>query len=113
MFLILSVQNLGLLLTLRMKLIIHTLPYGTLSALSMGLSRMKLLLSGIIEMLGWLVCCNSFLQHPAAVLIHPGGASDPGSGTAVLVELSKAFGELLQQGWKPKRTMYISPRGIL
>ncbi|CUS07820.1 unnamed protein product [Tuber aestivum] len=31
-----------------------------------------------------------------------GGASDPGSGTAVLVELSKAFGELLKLGWKPK-----------
>jgi len=30
-----------------------------------------------------------------------------------LVELSKAFGELLEQGWKPKRTMYISPRDIL
>ena len=64
-------------------------------------------------MLGWLVCCNPFLQNLAAVLIYLGGASDPSSGTAVLVELSKAFGKLLQQGWKPKRTMYISPCGIL
>ncbi|PWW78582.1 Zn-dependent exopeptidase [Tuber magnatum] len=37
-----------------------------------------------------------------------GGASDPGSGTAVLVELSKAFGELLKQGWKPKRTIILA-----
>lgn len=34
-----------------------------------------------------------------------GGAADPNSGTAVLVELSKAFGKLLETGWKPKRTM--------
>jgi len=47
------------------------------------------------------------------MLTRPGGASDGNSGTAVLVELSKAFGELLKQGWKPKRTMYISPRPIL
>ncbi|CUS07819.1 unnamed protein product [Tuber aestivum] len=37
-----------------------------------------------------------------------GGASDPGSGTAVLVELSKAFGELLKLGWKPKRTIVMA-----
>ncbi|PWW78581.1 Zn-dependent exopeptidase [Tuber magnatum] len=37
-----------------------------------------------------------------------GGASDPNSGTAVLVELSKAFGELLKQGWKPKRTIILA-----
>ncbi|KAG0134345.1 hypothetical protein HOY82DRAFT_516155 [Tuber indicum] len=37
-----------------------------------------------------------------------GGASDPNSGTAMLVELSKAFGELLRQGWKPKRTIVLA-----
>lgn len=34
-----------------------------------------------------------------------GGAADPNSGTAILVELSRAFGKLLQTGWKPKRNM--------
>lgn len=36
-----------------------------------------------------------------------GGAADPNSGTAVLVELSKAFGALLKTGWKPKRTIVL------
>lgn len=36
-----------------------------------------------------------------------GGAADPNSGTAVLVELAKAFGKLLETGWKPKRTMLV------
>jgi N-acetylated-alpha-linked acidic dipeptidase len=34
-----------------------------------------------------------------------GGAADPNSGSAILVELTKAFGKLLKKGWKPKRTM--------
>lgn len=34
-----------------------------------------------------------------------GGASDPNSGSAVMVELAKAFGKLQATGWKPKRTM--------
>ncbi|KAI9849606.1 MAG: hypothetical protein M1837_002731 [Sclerophora amabilis] len=34
-----------------------------------------------------------------------GGAADPNSGSAVFVELSKAFGRLLESGWKPKRTI--------
>jgi N-acetylated-alpha-linked acidic dipeptidase len=37
-----------------------------------------------------------------------GGASDPNSGTAVMVELAKAFGELLKTGWKPKRTIVLA-----
>lgn len=36
-----------------------------------------------------------------------GGAADPNSGTAVIVELSKAFGQLLATGWKPKRTIVL------
>jgi len=34
-----------------------------------------------------------------------GGNADPNSGTAVLVELSKAFKKLEDSGWKPKRNM--------
>ncbi|RYP69936.1 hypothetical protein DL771_005796 [Monosporascus sp. 5C6A] len=36
-----------------------------------------------------------------------GGAADPNSGTAVLVELARAFGKLLEKGWKPKRTIIL------
>ncbi|KAF6810755.1 peptidase family M28 [Colletotrichum musicola] len=34
-----------------------------------------------------------------------GGAADPNSGSAVLIELARAFGKLLETGWKPRRTM--------
>jgi N-acetylated-alpha-linked acidic dipeptidase len=34
-----------------------------------------------------------------------GGAADPNSGSAIMIELANAFGKLLQNGWKPKRTM--------
>lgn len=33
------------------------------------------------------------------------GAADPGSGTAVLVELVRVFGELKRHGWRPMRTI--------
>lgn len=33
------------------------------------------------------------------------GASDPGSGTAVLLEIVRIFGELQQKGWRPLRTI--------
>jgi N-acetylated-alpha-linked acidic dipeptidase len=36
-----------------------------------------------------------------------GGAADPNSGSAVLIELANAFGKLLAKGWKPRRTMYV------
>lgn len=36
-----------------------------------------------------------------------GGAADPNSGTAIIVELSKAFGKLLATGWKPRRTIIV------
>lgn len=42
-------------------------------------------------------------NHRDAWLI--GGAADPNSGSAVMVELAKAFGKLQESGWKPKRTM--------
>ncbi|KAF2434032.1 glutamate carboxypeptidase 2 [Tothia fuscella] len=34
-----------------------------------------------------------------------GGAADPNSGSAILVEAAKAFGALLETGWKPRRTI--------
>jgi N-acetylated-alpha-linked acidic dipeptidase len=36
-----------------------------------------------------------------------GGASDPNSGTAVIVEMARVMGKLLQQGWKPKRNIVL------
>ncbi|EAS36089.3 glutamate carboxypeptidase II [Coccidioides immitis RS] len=36
-----------------------------------------------------------------------GGAADPNSGSAVMIELAKAFGELQKIGWKPKRTIVL------
>jgi hypothetical protein len=33
------------------------------------------------------------------------GAADPGSGTAVLLEVVRIFGELLKKGWRPLRTI--------
>jgi N-acetylated-alpha-linked acidic dipeptidase len=33
------------------------------------------------------------------------GAADPVSGTAPLLEEARAFGELMKQGWRPKRTI--------
>lgn len=36
-----------------------------------------------------------------------GGAADPNSGTAAIVELAKAFGALLGKGWKPKRNIVL------
>ncbi|CAN9321309.1 unnamed protein product [Alternaria alternata] len=34
-----------------------------------------------------------------------GGAADPNSRSAILVELTKAFGKLLESGWKPRRNI--------
>ncbi|EFQ88315.1 hypothetical protein PTT_15837 [Pyrenophora teres f. teres 0-1] len=36
-----------------------------------------------------------------------GGAADPHSGSAILIELSNAVGALLKTGWKPKRTIVL------
>lgn len=35
------------------------------------------------------------------------GASDPSSGTSVLMELSRGLGELLKAGWRPRRTIML------
>ncbi|KAI5805092.1 vacuolar protein sorting-associated protein 70 [Geopyxis carbonaria] len=37
-----------------------------------------------------------------------GGAADPNSGSAVLIELAKAFSKLQKTGWKPKRTIVLA-----
>jgi N-acetylated-alpha-linked acidic dipeptidase len=37
-----------------------------------------------------------------------GGAGDPNSGSAALMELAKAFGELKKIGWKPARTIILA-----
>ncbi|KAJ0127046.1 hypothetical protein HZ326_29847, partial [Fusarium oxysporum f. sp. albedinis] len=34
-----------------------------------------------------------------------GGAADAVSGGALLIEMAKAFGKLVENGWKPRRTM--------
>lgn len=31
------------------------------------------------------------------------GATDPNSGTAVMLEIARSFGALVSQGWQPKR----------
>ena len=33
------------------------------------------------------------------------GAADPASGTAVMLELARVFGDLMSRGWRPKRTI--------
>ncbi|KAJ1963683.1 Vacuolar protein sorting-associated protein 70 [Dispira parvispora] len=35
------------------------------------------------------------------------GASDPGSGSASLLEIGRSLGQLLQKGWRPRRTIYL------
>lgn len=35
------------------------------------------------------------------------GAVDPSSGTASLLEVARGFGQLLKQGWRPKRTIIL------
>ncbi|EEH17369.1 hypothetical protein PABG_07365 [Paracoccidioides brasiliensis Pb03] len=37
-----------------------------------------------------------------------GGAADPNSGSAVMVEMAKTFGKLQKKGWKPKRTIVMA-----
>ncbi|KAK4184987.1 putative glutamate carboxypeptidase 2 [Podospora australis] len=37
-----------------------------------------------------------------------GGTGDPNSGSAILIELSKAFGKLLAGGWKPRRNIVLA-----
>jgi N-acetylated-alpha-linked acidic dipeptidase len=48
----------------------------------------------------WIVMGN---HHDAWVF----GAADPGSGTATMLEIGRALGELARSGWKPRRTIVI------
>lgn len=34
-----------------------------------------------------------------------GGAADPNSGSAILIEMTRVFGALIKTGWKPRRNM--------
>jgi N-acetylated-alpha-linked acidic dipeptidase len=36
------------------------------------------------------------------------GASDPGSGSSVVIETARVLSELLKQGWRPKRTIMLA-----
>ena len=35
------------------------------------------------------------------------GAADPGSGTAILMEMSRGLGKLLREGWRPRRSIML------
>jgi N-acetylated-alpha-linked acidic dipeptidase len=48
----------------------------------------------------WVLAGN---HHDAWVF----GAADPGSGTAVLLEVGRSLGELKRAGWKPRRTILL------
>lgn len=49
------------------------------------------------------------LRSPARAHTHPWpGAGDPNSGTASVHEIVKALGVLLEQGWRPLRTIVLA-----
>ena len=39
------------------------------------------------------------------MLVQVAGAVDPNSGTCVLMELARTFGEMVKMGWRPRRTI--------
>jgi N-acetylated-alpha-linked acidic dipeptidase len=49
----------------------------------------------------WIVLSN---HHDAWIY----GAGDPSSGTAAFLELGRAFGSLLAEGWRPRRTIILA-----
>jgi N-acetylated-alpha-linked acidic dipeptidase len=49
----------------------------------------------------WIVLGN---HHDAWIY----GAGDPSSGTAAFLELGRAFGSLLAEGWRPRRTLVLA-----
>ena len=64
----------------------------------------------ISNAIGWINGTNSdetvvIGNHRDAWII--GGAADPNSGTAIIVELGQVLGELVQQGWKPRRNIVL------
>src|SRR6266536_1300343 len=57
-------------------------------------------IDGITEKDRWVVLGN----HRDAWVF---GAVDPNSGTTAMIELGRGFGELLKQGWKPRRSIVL------
>jgi len=55
---------------------------------------------GVVENDRWVIMGN----HRDAWVF---GAVDPNSGTTAMLEAGRAFGELLKQGWKPRRTILL------
>ncbi|KAK0124773.1 hypothetical protein ONS96_008655 [Cadophora gregata f. sp. sojae] len=88
--------------------------YSTGPAPGVKLSLHNLMESNITTIwnaIGWLNGTNSdetivVGNHRDTWMI--GGAGDPNSGSAIMVELSKAFGKLLGSGWKPKRNIVLA-----
>jgi len=85
--------------------------YSTGPAPGVTLSLYNLMESNITTIwnaIGWINGTNSdetivVGNHRDTWMI--GGAGDPNSGSAIMVEMSKALGKLLGSGWKPKRNM--------
>ena len=57
-------------------------------------------IDGAVEKDRWVIMGN----HRDAWVF---GAVDPNSGTTAMLEASRAFGKLLKQGWKPRRTIVL------
>jgi N-acetylated-alpha-linked acidic dipeptidase len=82
---------------------------GPAPGISLSLDNlMEPTITPIWDVIGWLNGTNKdetivIGNHRDAWMI--GGNSDPNSGTAALVELSKAFKKLTDSGWKPRRNM--------
>src|SRR5437667_6625796 len=57
-------------------------------------------IDGTVEKDRWVIMGN----HRDAWVF---GAVDPNSGTTAMLEASRAFGQLLKQGWKPRRTIVL------
>ncbi len=57
-------------------------------------------IDGTVEKDRWVIMGN----HRDAWVF---GAVDPNSGTTAMLEASRAFGKLLKQGWKPRRTIVL------
>jgi N-acetylated-alpha-linked acidic dipeptidase len=57
-------------------------------------------IDGAVEKDRWVVMGN----HRDAWVF---GAVDPNSGTATMLETARAFGQLLKQGWQPRRTIIL------
>jgi Zn-dependent M28 family amino/carboxypeptidase len=50
-------------------------------------------------------CITMLLLLLLLLLLTNTSAVDPNSGTAAMMEIGRAFGQMLKQGWKPRRTI--------